>query len=223
MSKAPTNGRAASATPESVPSLEVPVGSIFRHEDTATSSDCDDDDSLSESDFGEDNEFRGVSLEEAVASILGPGFAHYAQVAIDSFPSPSLEQLSDGATRTTNGSDSTLASSNSQPTDTASSPNTQTTVTSGGKRKSAGGGGDQDEEADDNGNDRPPKKPKKTASPSGRLPKQRWDCPIERRAIRAGQIAQPSKSRGCAPGGLEFRNVWYFPSHLTLLMKLIPL
>lgn len=164
--------------------------------------DCND--GQSELDSEEDNDDQDITLEEAVAADLGSDFAHHAQLMIDSFHTWKIQQLAGDTSHSgSSGMGSTPASSTSQPTSQSSPPDSQYSCISSGKRKASGDGSDPNDPGDDEDKGRPPKKPKKDYS--RKLLQVRWDCPIERRAIGKGNCA---KSRGCAPNGLEFRNIW---------------
>jgi hypothetical protein len=207
-------------TLESLPGRDQPVESRLEHDSTPAASIAND--SECESSVDDDDGSTEISLEEEIATILGPDYAHLAQCVINKIASNNpweQWQSEDGFRQGANGVDNTPASSFSQTSGNAPSSNTSFSETSGGKRKSpgGGGGGGEDDQANDGDGDkgRPPKRLRRPPSTPKPEPP-RYDCPISKRAIGTGGDPQSSKSRGCAPEGLEFRHVWYAYSNSIL-------
>lgn len=169
------------------------------------------DDSDTESSFDEDVS-TVQSLEEEVATILGPVYAHLTQYIIDKFSSNTywdLSQFDSSPKQCPNGEGGGSTPSSSQTPANASSPNTTASDLSGTKRKSSGGGGggggdDPDDDPEDpsgNRNSPPIKRARKTPQP-------RFDCPISRKSSQMGSNSQFSTSHVCAPDGMEIRLLW---------------
>ena len=150
-----------------------------------------------------------MSLMEEVETILGPDFSHLAGLVITKIDLISRNHsgqwnFEDG--KRCAGDHTSTSSSHTS----GASVSTTSSDTNGGKRKSNNGFKDNqiNDSNDGEGNDDEHGIPKKRRKDSSRTDPVRYDCPVSKRAINA-ENAQPSQSRACAPGGLEFRHVWY--------------
>lgn len=173
-------------------------------------------------DVNTDDGCTDYSLEFYAAAILGPEYAHLAPVLVEKCPevpeelSPHLNcsirdtpgtSCSSPLSDTSDSSSSSRSFKQSSPYSTTASSNTANSQ----KRKSpdsedsGGGGNDQSGDGDgDEGRDQDSKRSRKTQTKL----RARYDCPIARRIMHMGAETASASSRGCAPGGLEFRNVW---------------
>lgn len=115
-------------------------------------------------------------------------------------------------------------SSLSLPTvESGSSSGNANSSSSSPKRKLLSNGDEDEEMGDGDGEDDPTDRKRDKKKRMGKKNKikqnvTKWDCPLFRRPVRAAYDAEVSQVSDCAPGGLEFRYLWYV-LHCSLLTE----